>query len=385
MKKDQQSCSRRQFINRTCHYGLSALTMAGLSSMAGCEQKQNSDQTKIKESMQQQQNPKKLGIALVGLGKYATGELAPALQETKNCYLAGIVTGTPEKAEKWKRKYNIPESNIYDYQHFDSIKDNPAIDIVYIVLPNAMHKEFVIRAARAGKHVICEKPMAVTVEDCDEMIQACSEANRMLSIGYRLHFEPYNLEMMRLGKEKTFGKIKNLVAEDGLKDAEGWRLDKELSGGGPLMDVGIYCVQGVRYTTGLEPIAVTATEGPKKDRKKFNEVEESLTWTMEMPGGIVAECKTSYSKFMNVLRAEAERGWFELSPAYEYKGLEGKTSEGKMDLPKVNQQARQMDAFAFAVANNKPTEVPGEMGRQDVKILQAIYKSMETGKRVEIQ
>jgi predicted dehydrogenase len=384
MEKDLQPCSRRHFISRSYHYGLSVLVTTGISPMAACDRKQSSDQTKSEENMQNQNGPKKMGIALVGLGKYSTEELAPALQETKNCYLAGVVTGTPEKADKWKRKYKIPEANIYDYQRFDSIKDNPDIDIVYVVLPNAMHKEFVLRAAQAGKHVICEKPMAVTVEDCDEMIQACKEAKRMLSIGYRLHFEPHNLEMMRMGKGKAFGNIKKLVAEDGLKNTEGWRLDKELSGGGPLMDVGIYCVQAIRYSTGLEPIAVTAKEGPKKDRKKFSEVEESLSWQMEMPGGIVAECKTSYAEFMNVLRVEAERGWFELSPAYEYRGLRGKTSEGKMNFPEVNQQARQMDAFASAITNNRPTEVPGEMGKQDVKILQAIYKSMETGKRIEI-
>ena len=209
----------------------------------------------------------KLGIALVGLGKYSSGQLAPALKETEYCYLAGIVTGTPDKAAKWKKQYDIPEKNIYNYSNFDEIKDNPDIDIVYVVLPNSMHREYVIRAAKAGKHVICEKPMALTVEECDEMIAACKNANKMLSIGYRLHFEPHNMEMMRLGQKKIFGTIKKMFAEDGLAEVEGWRLNKALAGGGPLMDVGIYCVQGVRYTTGLEPMAVTAKEGLRKTRK----------------------------------------------------------------------------------------------------------------------
>jgi predicted dehydrogenase len=247
-----------------------------------------------------------------------------------------------------------------------------------------MHKEYVLRAANAGKHVICEKPMALTAEDCDEMINACKQAGKMLSIGYRLHFEPHNLEMMRLGREKTFGKIKSMIAEDGMKDAKGWRLDKELAGGGPLMDLGIYCVQGVRYTTGLEPVSVTAKEGPKNDKEKFAEVEESLTWEMEMSDGSIAHCKTCYSEKLNKLRAEADNGWFELDPAYEYKGIKGETSNGKMDFPQVNQQARQMDDFARAIKENRPTPVPGEMGRQDVKILQAIYQSMRTGKKVMI-
>ena len=326
----------------------------------------------------------KLGIALVGLGKYSSGQLAPALKETKHCYLAGVVTGTPEKATKWKKKYDIPEKNIYNYSNFDQVKSNPDIHIIYVVLPNSMHREFVVRAAQAGKHVICEKPMALTVVECDEMIDACKKADRMLSIGYRLHFEPHNVEMMRLGKEKVFGNIKRMVAEDGLKEVEGWRLDKELAGGGPLMDVGIYCVQGIRYTTGMEPVAVTAKEGVKKDRQKFKDVEESLTWQMEMPNGIIAECKTSYSEELNILRAEAEKGWFELSPVFEYEGIRGRTSNGKMNFPQINQQAKQMDDFAEAILSNRATPVPGEMGRQDVKILTAIYEAMQTGNRIAI-
>src|SRR5690349_9596312 len=139
----------------------------------------------------------KLGVALVGLGYYSTDLLAPALQQTKNCYLAGIVTGTPSKAEEWKKKYNIPEKNIYNYQNFDSIANNPDIDVVYVVLPPSMHKEYVVRAANAGKHVWCEKPMAITAQECEEMINACKKNNRSLAIGYRLQHEPNTQEWRR--------------------------------------------------------------------------------------------------------------------------------------------------------------------------------------------
>src|SRR5688572_24551368 len=147
----------------------------------------------------------KLGIALVGLGKYSEGQLAPALQQTAHCHLAGIVTSSQQKKEQWKMKYNLPDNACYTYENFDTIKDNPDIDIVYVVLPNAMHAEYVIRAAQAGKHVICEKPMAITVEDCDRMIEACRQAGKMLSVGYRLHFEPHHQEVMRLGQQRVFG------------------------------------------------------------------------------------------------------------------------------------------------------------------------------------
>lgn len=169
-----------------------------------------------------------------------------------------------------------------------------------------------------------------------------------------------------------------------MSNAQGWRLDKELAGGGPVMDVGIYCVNAGRYITGMEPISVQAFEGPKNDKKKFKTIEESLTWTMEYKRGVIAECSCSYSEYGNHLRVEAERGWFELAPAFSYSGLKGKTSDGKMDIEPINQQAAQMDDFALAIINNRPTPVPGEMGRNDIKMLRAIYRSIETGQRVAI-
>jgi predicted dehydrogenase len=328
----------------------------------------------------------KLGIALVGLGNYATNQLAPALQQTEHCYVAGIVTGTPSKIDTWKSKYSIPDANVYNYQTFDSIKNNPDIDIVYVVLPNSMHAEYVIRAANAGKHVISEKPMAMNVKECDDMIAACKKAGKMLSVGYRLHFEPFNLEMARLGTKKIYGNIKKMSAGFGFiaGDPNQWRLKKPLSGGGPLVDLGIYCIQGFCYTTGLDPISVTAQEGPKTDPQKFNGIEESLTWQMEMPGGIICEGKSSYNDNFNFLRAEAEKGIFELRPAFNYNGQRGITPEGAMNLPEVNQQAKQMDDFALAIKNNRPTPVPGEMGKRDVRIIAAIYEAMNTGKKVTI-
>ncbi len=364
---------------------ISALGVHGIVSFSSCtsgEKKEERHDEKAAENTEK--NAGKLGVALVGLGKYSSDQLGPALKETKNCYLAGIVTGTPSKIPEWKSKYKIEDKNIYNYDNFPSIRDNPAIDIIYIVLPNAMHAEYVIKAAGAGKHVICEKPMAINIEECDKMIAACKKAGKKLSIGYRLHFEPHNIEMMRLGREKVYGNIKGLVANHGMPDVEGWRLNRQLAGGGPLMDVGIYCVQAARYTTGQEPIAVTAKEGVKSKPEIFKEIEESLSWQMEFPGGVIAECKTSYTEDMNLLRAEADKGWYELSPAYAYRGIDGSTSDGRMNFPEVYQQARQMDDFADCITSNRDTPVPGEMGRQDVKILQAIYQSMRTGKRIVI-
>jgi predicted dehydrogenase len=253
------------------------------------------------------------------------------------------------------------------------------------VLPNNMHAEYTIRAAQAGKHVTSEKPMAITVEDCDKMIAACKKAGKMLSIGYRLHFDPYNLEMTRLGTKKVFGEIKKLSAGFGFNAQKGiWRLDKKMAGGGPLMDLGIYCLQGVCYTSGMEPIAVTAQSAPISDKEKFIDIEETLTFQMEMPNGLKAECKTSYTDGLNYLKAEAADGFFELQPAFNYSGLKGKTTNGVIEYAPMSQQAKQMDEFALAIKNNRPTIVPGEMGRRDVKIITAIYEAMNSGKRVLI-
>lgn len=378
MDNRNNQSSRRRFIY---NLGLTAFSLPLASALSG--HSFLSEETAM-EHIKQQKAAGKLGIALVGLGGYAGGQLAPALQQTEHCFLAAIVTGTPSKAETWKKKYNIPASHVYSYQNFDQIKNNPDIDIVYVVLPNSMHAEYTIRAAKAGKHVICEKPMAITVEDCNKMIAACRDAGKQLSIGYRLHFEPYNKEMVRLGTQKVFGPVRKMHADFGIIAGPGWRLDKELAGGGPLVDVGIYCIQGVCYTTGLLPVAVTAVEGPKKDAAKFKTVEESMSWQMEMSDGTIAECWCSYSDNKCRLRAEAQKGWFELDPAFYYSGLAGSTSQGRMNFPQIVQQAKQMDDFALAIKDNRPSPVPGEMGKRDVRYINAIYKAMETGKRVVI-
>ena len=373
-----QQHSRRRFLQQL---GLAGLSIPLISANNSCNEQQSKQRT------MQQNKEGKLGIALVGLGGYAGGQLAPALQKTEHCYLAGIVTGTPSKIPVWKEKYNIPDKNIYNYENFDSIKDNPDIDIIYVVLPNSMHAEYTIRGFAAGKHVICEKPMALTVADCDKMIAAAKKAGKQLSVGYRLHFEPFNREMARLGTNKVYGDIKKLAAGFGfvIGDPNQWRLKKDLAGGGPMQDLGIYCVQGICYTSGMVPVAVTAQEGPKTIADKFKEVEQSLKWQFEMPNGLIAEGEANYGAPMNFLRAEAEKGTFELSPAFNYGGLRGKTSEAAMSFENINQQAKQMDGIALSMTKNQPSIVPGEMGRRDVKLITSVYEAMATGKKIKIQ
>ncbi|MBT1707209.1 Gfo/Idh/MocA family oxidoreductase [Fulvivirgaceae bacterium PWU5] len=323
---------------------------------------------------------RKLGVALVGLGRYSEGQLGPALKETQHCYLAGVVSSSEEKRKRWQAQYDLPGSNLYNYDTFESMAANPAIDIVYVVLPNALHAEYVVRAARTGKHVICEKPMATSVEECQRMIRACQEAGVLLSIGYRLHFDPFNKEMMHLGQDQVFGNVKRIIADDSMTlEKEEWRLDGALAGGGPLMNNGVYCVQAALFVTGELPVAVRAEFSPKTKPDLFRTVEEGIQWEMEFASGKKALCESSYSKDGNLLRVTAERGWFELNPAYEYKGLKGQTSEGPMEFPTIRQQAAQLDDFALCVKRGVTSRVSGEMGMRDVEIMMAIYESARKG------
>ncbi|AOW21102.1 Gfo/Idh/MocA family protein [Urechidicola croceus] len=318
---------------------------------------------------------KKLGIALVGLGSYAGGQLAPALLETEHCYLAGIVTGTKEKESVWSNKYDIPKSNIYNYENFDSIADNDAIDIVYVVLPNSMHAEYTIRAAKAGKHVICEKPMATSIEDCKKMIAAAKNAGKKLAIGYRLHYDPFNDQMMKLGQNRVYGKM-NIESSFAFNmgNRNQWRAKKALAGGGPLMDLGIYCIQGCIYTFGELPTSVSARYTTINE-KNWPEVEGSIDWELTFPSG-KATCSTSYEKqYYGHLTANTEKGKLMLSPAFVYNGLRGTTPDGPMTVKPVNQQAKQMDAFALNIINNSKILVPGEMGLRDNYIIEKIYES----------
>jgi len=330
---------------------------------------------------------KKLNIALCGLGRYAE-ILSRGLEISQHCRIAGIVTGTPGKADNWKKRYNIPQENIYNYKNFDAIANNKDIDVVYVVLPNSMHKEYTIRAAKAGKHVIVEKPMATSVSDCQQMIEACKKAGVQLAIGYRLHTEPYHLEIKRLGQEKVFGQVRLIEASLGYKsgDPSEWRLKKAFSGGGPLMDIGIYCVQSSRYTLGEEPAYVTAQFGPVTDKKLFSEVEESITWQFEFPSGAICNSTSSYNCQFDRFFSSADEGSFELSPALGYGPYKGKTTKGELVFPTINQQAVQCDEIGKVLLDNRqlPTHISGEEGLKDMRILGAIYEAARTGQKISI-
>ncbi len=361
------SLDRRSFLEATT--ALSAAGMLGTCHTAAEEPKST------------------VNFALVGLGNLSTNQIAPALQKTQHAKLVGIVTGTPAKEKIWQDKYGIEAKNIYNYDNFDKLADNDDIDVVYIVLPNGMHKEFTVRGAAAGKHVLCEKPMANSSADCRAMIDACNKHNRKLAVGYRCQFEPHHQRCRELARSKEFGAIKAIEAGFGFKigDPNQWRLKADLAGGGALMDVGIYALQACRFLTGEEPSAITAQE-TKTDPKKFAEVDETITWTMTTPSGVNCYCCTSYAfNGINRFNAYADHGEFGLNPAFSYDGIQGSSSKGPINLQPIDQFATEMDDFAKCILDDRQSRVPGEEGLRDLLAIEAIYESIRSGQCVKVK
>src|SRR5437016_8214626 len=272
---------------------------------------------------------RKLGWAVVGLGNLSIHEILPAFAKCEKSKVVAFVSGHPDKANKLAMRYGVNPKNIYNYQNYDTIKDNPEIDIIYIVLPNGMHAEYTVRGLQAGKHVLTEKPMANTPAECQQMIDAGRKANKKLMVAYRCRYEPYNQEAIRVARSHELGTVKVILADAGfaMKDPNVWRLKKSLAGGGSLMDIGIYALQAARYLTGEEPIVVSAME-TRTDPVKVKEVDESIVWQLKFPGGVLAYCSTTYLvNGLNRYTAYAEKGWFGLEPAYSYAGMRGRRSD----------------------------------------------------------
>jgi glucose-fructose oxidoreductase len=319
----------------------------------------------------------KLGVALVGLGYYSTDVLGPALLECKHIELKGIVTGSPDKIPYWKEKYGIEDANIYNYDNFDSIKKNKAIDVIYVVLPPSMHKEYTIRAAKAKKHVFCEKPMAPTVADCEEMIAACKKHKVQLAIGYRCQHDPAVQAYRAVTKDKIFGEVVNVVSKAGyVEGREGiWKTNRAM-GGGVTADMGVYTIQGARMAVGTEPVAVVNAKMSSQRPELFKNAEETVEFTLEFANGVKAECFSSFGQAVNMLTINYEKGWVKMEPQSGYGGNKGERSDGvKITNGLKSQQPVQMDNDALALKKGEAFLVPGEEGVKDIRIVEAIYKS----------
>ncbi|MDP5031923.1 MAG: Gfo/Idh/MocA family oxidoreductase [Paraglaciecola sp.] len=360
--------NRRKFMQLSGGLGLSTLLNA-------------------KGTLASQSGNSKLGVALVGLGQYSEGLLAPALELTTHCELRGIVTGSPQKIPKWQQRYGIKNNNIYSYRNMHELANNPDIDIVYVVVPTALHLQYCEIAANAGKHVWCEKPMALTVEQCQRIIDVCHKNKVKLSIGYRMQHEPNTRRFMQYKSTAPYGKLTHIVAQAGYGGqglpADNWRMQKAM-GGGAMYDMGVYPLNGCRFMTGLEPVAITAKH-EKSHPDIFKEVDETTYFTLEFPDGLIAECATSVVKSFSQLTMNCSNGWYSLRPMSNYTGVTGYTSDQHIySAIKQIQQAIQMDDDTLALLGKGPLLVPGEEGMRDIQIVQAAFASAAKGQRISL-
>ena len=331
---------------------------------------------------------KKLGWAVVGLGGLALEQILPAFGACSRSKLTALVSGHPNKARQLAEVHGLSTDSIFNYDNFDRIQSDSDIDVVYIVLPNSLHAEYTIRALEAGKHVLCEKPMAVSVAECEAMIAAAKKANRKLAIGYRLHHEPMNLATARMCQEQKFGKIKTFKASNcQTTEAPNIRLSGPL-GGGPLGDLGIYCINAARYTLGEEPVEAIATQTALDPKSRFREVPETVSFTLRYPSGVTAICECSFGTAKSsAYQVLCEKGVIQMNPAYYYSGLhlwtesmkDGVPTRTELNIPPINQFASEMDNFSQCILENHETRTPGEMGLKDVRIILAVMESARRG------
>ena len=377
----EREISRRGFIGKIGQ-GLALATAAG---------------TLLKKTAAQQglvvpEPPgKKMGWAIVGLGSLSIHQILPAFAKCEKSKPVALVSGHPDKANKLALRYGINPKNIYNYQNYDSIKENPEVDIIYIVLPNSMHAEYTIRGFQAGKHILTEKPMASTPEDCQKMIDAGRAAGKKLMVAYRCRYEPYNQEAIRIARSGELGATKVILADAGFNigNPDQWRLKKDLAGGGSMMDIGIYALNASRYLSGEEPTEVNAFMYNAPGDPRFKEVEENVNFQLRFPSGAMANCTSSYGYFQQShYRVVGTQGWLDMDPATWYSGLRMKVARkntvAEVELPVRDHFAMEMDHMSQCAMDNREPLTPGEEGLKDIRLILAVYEAARTGKTVKL-
>ncbi len=335
------------------------------------------------------------GYAIVGLGHLSINQILPAFGQSRYCKPVALVSGSPDKARKIAAQYGIKPSAIYDYQHYEQLARNPEVQVIYIVLPNSMHAEYVIRGAKTGKQILCEKPMATSAADCERMIAACKAANIKLMIAYRQQYEPMNREIVKMVRGGKLGPLRSFVATNSQNTGpvDQWRLDRTLAGGGCLPDVGVYCLNAARFLSNEEPSEVFGATFQPQDDPRFAQVEATCSFTLRFPSGLIASCNSGYAgHHSQMFRLEGADAVAELNPAFGYHGLKLRTSRledehenvSEPTIPDKDQFALEMDHMALCTLQNKQPHTPGEEGLADQRLIEAIYESARTGRAVKV-
>lgn len=392
--------TRRGFIDASGAASAASLAAIAVPALAGLEASSSArvmghpmpDGVKLPSTPGRRKRADSVGIAIVGLGGYALNQMMPRFAETERTHIAAIVSGSPDKLQRVGDAYGIPPDARYSYEAYPKIASDKRIDAVYIVLPTGLHAEWAIRAFAAGKHVLCEKPMALSSADCERMIAASRRADRKLMIAYRSHFEPYNLEAMQLMKQKAIGDIRLVRTEQSSRmgptsPSKNWRVNRALAGGGPLEDYGIYGLQSALYLTGEMPESISATTFRPTGDARFAAIFAHVSSQWRFPSGAVAQLVTSYdSAGVNFAEVRGTAGALTMDPATSYSGqkmrLEGRDARELAPGDPTVQFARQLDHFADAVRDNVVIRTPGEMGLRDLRLIEAVYASAKAGRTV---
>jgi predicted dehydrogenase len=326
--------------------------------------------------------------AIVGLGSFAIGQVIPGFGDARQSRMTAFVSGNPAKARDLGARYGV--SRFYDYANYDTIADDLEIDCVYIVLPVGLHAEYTIRALEAGKHVLCEKPMASTSAECEAMVAAAKASGRQLGVAYRVHFEPNNREALRRIRAGEIGAMRHIQCDHGFNASldyppHKWRLQKALAGGGSMYDVGVYGINTSLMMLEEEPVEVSATYSYPRDDPRFTEVEGGIDWRMRMASGISVQGSSSYcySPYAARQRYFGSEASLVMDPATTYYDnnlvMEG-GGQPRQEIDAGNaamQFAAQVDGFSKAARANRPHLTPGEMGLRDIRLIEAMYRSAD--------
>jgi len=333
----------------------------------------------------------RVGYAVIGLGDLTSQELYPAFHLSGQSRLAALVSGDRDKATRQARQLGLRDDDVYTYDELERLKDRPDVQAVFIVLPNAQHREFTERAAAIGKHVLCEKPLSVSVQDAQAMVDACQNAGVLLMTAYRIQYTPHHQAARDLMRDGTLGRVKLIEATDvQVEPDEGqWRLKRDMAGGGSLLDVGLYCLNTARYLTGEEPTEVFAYTHSTPGDPRFTEVEESVSFVLRFPSGIIANSFCSYgASRQRSVRVMGEDAHLTLDPAFDYTNLRLRvgTEDAVREhlIREVDQFALELDHFSHCVLTGETPFTPGEEGLQDQVIMEAIYRSAREGRPVRL-
>jgi len=338
----------------------------------------------------------RVGYAVVALGRLSLEEILPAFGECKRSMLKALVTGDAAKGSAVARQYGVPDTAVFSYAEFEKLRDMPEIQAVYIVLPNGMHREYTVRAAAMGKHVLCEKPMANTAAEAQEMVDACEKADVRLMIAYRCQYEPYNRAAIEIARSGELGKLRFIQATNVQANGPGpqWRYSKRLAGGGALYDIGLYCLNATRYITGEEPTEISARAYTPPGDDRWKEIEESMSFDLRFPSGVMASCLSSYGAFNNkTMVLHFERGTVEMPDAFSYVGQRMTVSrkagnvvgQEERKIEHKNQFATEIDHFSTCVATKRQPHTPGEEGLQDLRLMETIYRASGDKRPVAVE